>query len=699
MLRRVAIVLCILPAGHPAIAAQAGPGNGSAQRDERPDARIDWLKKTAVAVRTIDPKDDDFADLMPLAKAIGTARIVALGEQSHGDGATFLAKHRLIRFLHEKMGFDVLAWESGMFDCREVDAAVLSGMSPGMAASEGIFGIWAMSGHVLPVLQYAASTLKTGRRLEIAGFDCQFSVAGSAERFPKAIEAYFDRIDPHVMTKSQRESLRSVIEDMVGLNRGDHTNRSDPVVVRELIEWLDAHPAQAARAHSGREIAFIRRVLNNLLILDQIKRQPRTEGPADDDLREKAMGENLAWLAKEYYSDRKIIVWAASRHLMREASGMKWLEAEGSYAGTVPMGQVAHDLLGENYYSVMFTAYCGKKGYPMSGPFFATTEIPNALKGSLEDVLHSAGMPYAFVDFRSLPPGGEWLRKPLVSRPMGYSMMEADWPKAFDAVFYTEEMFPSTKAGDVPEGVRTAKRSESYSRIAESLEQYRKTLIGYDLGSDFGSPDSEWKSYDPGRLKKYPTETAWPEALVGGLHVDTNPDLFKVVGEKEGRVTIKFISGPQAFTVPLEWPTQTEGYATLLLLKGIAPAGSVTATSLTSLLCREPMEGRLLFLSWTNALVQGDLSGEIESFSGFNLVVTGKFAGQINAHSDAMIYLLGGCEGGLELKGSQVYIAGRTAKADLARIHGKGEVYLERSDLPPGQHTIGDLTVTVAKHD
>ena len=71
MFRRAAIVFyIILVAGQYASAAQAGPGNKSAQRDEPPDVRIDWLKKHAVAVRTIDPKDDDFADLMPLVEAM-----------------------------------------------------------------------------------------------------------------------------------------------------------------------------------------------------------------------------------------------------------------------------------------------------------------------------------------------------------------------------------------------------------------------------------------------------------------------------------------------------------------------------------------------------------------------------------------------------------------------------------------------------
>ena len=105
----------------------------------------------------------------------------------------------------------------------------------------------------------------------------------------------------------------------------------------------------------------------------------------------------------------------------------------------------------------------------------------------------------------------------------------------------------------------------------------------------------------------------------------------------------------------------------------------------------------MLFLSWATALIRGDLAGDIEGFSYFQLVVTGRFSGDITTHSGAMIYLLGGCQGGLQLAGSRVYIAGRTSKDDLARIKGRGEVYLESSDLPPGQHEIDDLTVTVAE--
>lgn len=99
-----------------------------------------WLQAQVRPVRTIDFNDDDnVSDLEPLANAIGGARVVQLGEPSHGAGSSFAAKARIVKFLHKRLGFDVLIWESGLYDVSLADAA-MCGPDDGMtAARKGIF--------------------------------------------------------------------------------------------------------------------------------------------------------------------------------------------------------------------------------------------------------------------------------------------------------------------------------------------------------------------------------------------------------------------------------------------------------------------------------------------------------------------------------------------------------------------------------
>jgi hypothetical protein len=91
------------------------------------------------------------------------------------------------------------------------------------------------------------------------------------------------------------------------------------------------------------------------------------------------------------------------------------------------------------------------------------------------------------------------------------------------------------------------------------------------------------------------------------------------------------------------------------------------------------------------------MTGSITALSYFNLVITGECTGRLKTDSYAMVYLLSGLGGAVELDGSKVYVKGETLKEDLACIRGRGHVYLEQSDLNPGTHKIGNLTVTVGK--
>ena len=74
-----------------------------------------YVARNTNIIKTIQPDSLVFSDLEGVGRAIGDSRIVMLGEQDHGDAPTFLAKTRLIKYLHEQKGFNVLAFEDDFY--------------------------------------------------------------------------------------------------------------------------------------------------------------------------------------------------------------------------------------------------------------------------------------------------------------------------------------------------------------------------------------------------------------------------------------------------------------------------------------------------------------------------------------------------------------------------------------------------------
>src|SRR3990172_5734025 len=83
---------------------------GSAARSQEP---VDWVKANAIRL-TSPVAGHGFGDMQPLKNLIGNARIVSLGEATHGTREFFQLKHRMLEFLASEMGFTMFSIEANL---------------------------------------------------------------------------------------------------------------------------------------------------------------------------------------------------------------------------------------------------------------------------------------------------------------------------------------------------------------------------------------------------------------------------------------------------------------------------------------------------------------------------------------------------------------------------------------------------------
>src|SRR5262249_30742521 len=199
----------------------------------------------AAEIDSIDFDDNEFDDLEAFGKAVGNARMVMLGEQTHGDGTAFRAKARLIRFLHEELGFDVLAFESGFYDMHKVWERIRAGDDAAKAARSGMFGMWSQSRQVRPLIDYIGERADSSRPLELTGFDCQFSGRASKDHLVDDLVEFLAKHGFDVATIADwprsRGAIQKVVESRAGPDRRLSAEERD--LVFAAIETLSGRIA------------------------------------------------------------------------------------------------------------------------------------------------------------------------------------------------------------------------------------------------------------------------------------------------------------------------------------------------------------------------------------------------------------------------------------------------------------------------
>jgi erythromycin esterase len=278
-------------------------------------AAPDPIALQATPVRIASAPGDDFADLAPFGRAIAGARVVALDEQTHGGREEFLLKTRLLRYLHEKRGFDVLVLESGFFDVGRIEQKRQAGERVDDLGPGNIFYMYSKTAEGRELLRYIDATRATAHPLTLVGMDSQLSGALSQQALVPELGRFLATHGSHAPESRDWSGFAGTVAALTAM-RATPTSPADRAafdrmgaqLARELAALGDAPRAGVGSAGWwGRVVAGLR--------AQETQRWVAPRGNA----RDLAMGDNVAWIADRLVPGQRLVVWGHAIHLMHDA--------------------------------------------------------------------------------------------------------------------------------------------------------------------------------------------------------------------------------------------------------------------------------------------------------------------------------------------------------------------------------------------
>jgi erythromycin esterase len=216
---------------------------------------------------------------------------------------------------------------------------------------------------------------------------------------------------------------------------------TDPIRDREQFEehlsQVRKALASVSQAELAAEAAFWNQVLFNVGAWAAKLRSVLEAGRwdrSDPAIREAALAANFSWLAERRYPQRKLIVWAATRHLMRNGAAV---QPERGPAPDHLMAELRRRSMGDEVWKKFGTDtyLIAFSGYEWKGER-AEDQGPQ----SIEAMLARAGFEVAFLDLRSPGPGSGWLKGTLRTRVLGHRERTAPWSQIIDGLFFVRTM-------------------------------------------------------------------------------------------------------------------------------------------------------------------------------------------------------------------------------------------------------------------
>jgi erythromycin esterase len=372
-------------------------------------ASIEWLEDNAVPFATVDP-GGSFTDLAPLGQMIGDARIVGLGEATHGSSEFFRMKHRVLEYLVRERGFRVFGIEATWAEALRVNHYIHTGDgAPAALLSNLRFWTW-HTREVLDMILWMRAynqTVPEAERVSFYGFDIQYSRVAMDE-----VVTYLRQVD--VAAADSVVEWYSCFRQFQDKPNGATPNYS---VVADLEKQRCREGVQAAHGllqrradeftpRAGRATYDLALRTARVVVQNEDLRGYPQQGTLK---RDAYMAENVEWLANVGEPGKRQVLWAHNAHVSR------WEPF---------MGVNLTQAFGDDYVVVGFSFYRGGFNAVEATSGLRPLQAGEAKGDSYEHEFHRLGHERFYVDLRPIraagaPSDARWLLGPRPLRMIG----------------------------------------------------------------------------------------------------------------------------------------------------------------------------------------------------------------------------------------------------------------------------------------
>ncbi len=369
---------------------------------------------------------------------VGNARVIGLGEATHGTSEFTKLRHRLTRYLIEHHDVTMVGIEADWSSCLATNNVVLHGAGDPVEALMGqSYWMWRTT-EMLEFIRWLREHnrhVPPLRRVQIFGLDAVQPAGAirSVRRFLLKSNA------PKTLLTEQVTNL------FQSMQVWDHTH-DDRITraIRNLRTWIGKRAA-----HHTQDPEWWQ-AMQGVILLEQINARRRAATPADHySVRDRAMAENAQRYLEHLGDARRAVLWAHNGHVTRDSRGL----FDNSI---LTMGNALTSQYGDGYRPIglMFGAGSLRAvvNVQAASPRPEIVSIGPPPPGSLDDTLSKLDLgPVAMLDLRACDrPLRDWLEAPHVTRMVGAQFTsEADTEArivagaGYDALLFVDQSTPT----------------------------------------------------------------------------------------------------------------------------------------------------------------------------------------------------------------------------------------------------------------